>query len=134
MVMAEAKHRDGGSGESAGGKQHDALHTLFAGAEILPSQVPSASNWTPELHLAGAVFAQAMADLRLRRADGRDHVQVSAALRWMLSNDSHWPLSFLRCCELLRLDPVWVRETAGGWLRGSARRSRARSAGYRQAA
>jgi hypothetical protein len=105
-------------------EQLSVLRELLNGGEILPSQLPSPSNWGPELVLAAAVMAQAMADVRLRRRDGRDHIQVSSALRWIRSDDTKWPLSFRRVCELLDLDPGWVRQNVRRWLDTSANQGR----------
>lgn len=114
------------------GEQLGVLRELLNGGEILPAQLPSPSNWTPALRLAAAVMAQAMADVRLRRRDGRDHIQVSSALRWVRSNERAWPMSFLRVCELLQLDPSWVRHTVNRWLLQEAQPSR--NASFRHAA
>ena len=108
------------------------LRELLSGGEILPAQLPSASHWSPALQLAAAVLAQAMADIRLRRRDGRDHIQVGSALRWVRANDTAWPLSFLRVCELLQLDAAWVRQTVNRWLRRDA--IQGRNTAYRHAA
>jgi hypothetical protein len=105
-----------GVGEEGSGAAGDAL----IGGEILAAQLASPSHWNPELRLAAAVLTQAMSDVRLRRRDGRDHIQVAAALRWIGADDSAWPLSFLRVCELLQLDSDWVRQTVRRWLRGAA--------------
>ena len=96
------------------------LRELLSGGEMLPEQLPTASHWSPGLRLAAAVLAQAMAEIRLRRRDGRDHIQVASALRWVRANDVDWPLAFLRVCELLQLDAAWVRQTVDGWLRHAA--------------
>jgi hypothetical protein len=114
------------------GEQLAVLRELLNGGEILPGQLPSPSHWNPALRLAAAVLAQAMADIRLRRRDGRDHIQVSSALRWVRSNDSAWPLSFMRVCELMQLDPGWVRQRVRRWMGGDA--VRGRNAAYRHAA
>lgn len=98
-------------------EQIGVLRNLFEGGEILPSQLPSASHWTPEVRLAAAVLGQAMADIRWRRADGKDHLQVNAALRWVRSNEGDWLYSFLRVCEILHLEPAWVRARVGRWMR-----------------
>jgi len=116
---------------SDSGEQLGVLRALLTGGEILPSQLPSASHWGPELCLAAAVFVQAMSDIRLRRADGRDHVLVSSATRWVQSNDVSWPLSFVRVCELLQLDPSWVRRSVRRWLH---REAPVRARAYRRAA
>lgn len=93
------------------------LRDLIQGGEILPSQLPSASHWTPEVRLAAAVLAQAIADVRWRRPDGRDRIRANAALRWLRSDDGRWPYSFLRICEVLQIEPAWVRDRVNGWLR-----------------
>jgi hypothetical protein len=103
------------------------LRGLLSGGEFLPSQLPSVSHWSPELGLAAAVLVQAMSDIRLRRADGRDHILVSAALRWVRSNDTTWPMSFLRVCELLQLDVAWVRHAVDRWLYRDAAPARSRA-------
>lgn len=110
----------------------ETLRHLLSAGEILPAQLPSPSNWSPELRLAASVLAQSMADIRLRRPDGRDHIQVAAAVRWVRSNDSHWPLAFCRVCELLQLEPEWVRDRVNRWIHRDL--ARGRSAGYRKAA
>ena len=97
-------------------EQLTVLRQMLTGGEIVPAQLPSASHWTPELGLAAAVLAQAMADIRWRRGDGRDHIQVAAALRWVRAEDRSWPYSFVRVCELLQLEPAWVRRRIKGWL------------------
>ena len=93
------------------------LRDLIEGGEILPTQLPSASHWTPEVRLAAAVLAQAIADVRWRRPDGRDRIRANAALRWLRSDDGIWPYAFLRICEVLQLEPAWVRDRVNGWLR-----------------
>jgi hypothetical protein len=93
------------------------LRDLIHGGEILPAQLPSASHWTPEVRLAAAVLAQAIADVRWRRPDGRDRIRANAALRWLRSDDGRWPYSFLRICEVLGLEPAWVRDRVNGWVR-----------------
>lgn len=137
-MIASAQRLAGTDRESAVLKQTEdtdqlrVLHELLTGAEILPSQLASPSHWSPGLRLAAAVLAQAMADIRLRRADGRDHIQVAAAMRWVRSNDASWPLSFLRICELLHLEPAWVRGRVRRWLQRDS--VRGRSSGLRHAA
>ncbi|MBX3024032.1 hypothetical protein KF840_03885 [bacterium] len=93
------------------------LRDMIQGGEILPAQLPSASHWTPEVRLAAAVLAQAIADVRWRRPDGRDRIRANAALRWVRSDDGQWPYSFLRICEVLRIEPEWVRDRVNAWLR-----------------
>lgn len=72
------------------------LEHLFASGELLASQLPSQSTWSPEKRLAGAVLASGLS---------------SGDIRWMNSNKTDWPFSFLRLCELFELDPTWVRKS-----------------------
>jgi hypothetical protein len=82
--------------------------------------------------LAAGVLKQAEQDLR------RFHAALSAierelyldAYRWVMSDDSTWPFSFLKVCQLLDLVPEDVRQdligdlwlsTFSRWLRHSAR-------------
>jgi len=112
-------------------EQLTVLRQMLTGGEIVPAQLPSASHWTSELGLAAAVLAQAMADIRWQRADGRDHIQVAAALRWVRADDRGWPFAFLRVCELMQLEPAWVRRRVRGWLHRGRREI---GRGIRQAA
>ena len=133
MSTADQQPRPGASepGNSEDRKQLGALRELLTDGEILPSQMASPSHWSAELRLAAAVLSQAMSEIRLRRPDQRDHVQVAAALRWVNSNDGAWPLSFLRICELLQLDAGWARGRVAYWLRQNRRPGRG---AYRHAA
>jgi hypothetical protein len=133
MRTADQQPRAGASEPADNGdrKQLGALRELLSEGEILPSQLASTSHWSAELRLAAAVLSQAMSEIRLRRPDQRDHVQVAAALRWVNSNDGSWPLSFLRICELLQLDAGWVRGRVTRWLRHNRRAGRG---AYRHAA
>jgi hypothetical protein len=66
--------------------------------------------------LAAEILRQAAADLR------RFHGATSAverefyldAYRWLTSDDSSWPFSFLNVCRLLNLAPETVREELVG--------------------
>ncbi|HSP96920.1 MAG TPA: hypothetical protein VL049_06700 [Candidatus Dormibacteraeota bacterium] len=83
---------------------------------LLPAQVPGKSYRTPELRLVAAVLAQAIADVRWPRSD--PHGQIRAdALRWLRSDDGTWPYGFVRICEMLHLEPAWVRQRVNGWVR-----------------
>jgi hypothetical protein len=67
---------------------------------------------TSQGDLAAGVLKQAAQDLR------RFHGATSAverelyldAYRWLISDDSSWPFSFLNVCQLLHLSPEAVRE------------------------
>src|SRR6266513_188556 len=67
---------------------------------------------TNQEDLAAGVLKQAAQDLR------RFHGATSAierelyldAYRWVISEDSSWPFSFLNVCQLLKLAPESLRE------------------------
>src|SRR6266478_4212940 len=90
---------------------------------------------TGQKELAAGVLKQAAHDLR------RFHGATSAierelyldAYRWVISDDSSWPFSFLNVCQLLNLTPDIVRQelvadASGGfftyWTRRSVRAAR----------
>ncbi len=113
--------RERGSGYSywgdygPGGEYLTVVKNLMAGSQILPSQQPSPSDWSPHKQLAAAVLASAMMDIRDRRADGKDTRRVREALQWVNSDDAAWPYSFLRLCEVFALTPAWVRRVVRRW-------------------
>ena len=66
--------------------------------------------------LAAGVLKQAAADLR-RFHGGTSAVEREFyldAYRWLTSDDSTWPFSFLNVCHLLNLAPETVREELVG--------------------
>ena len=71
------------------------LADLAAGWEILPSQQPEPTTWSPEKRLAGAVLASGL---------------INLDIDWINSDDMDWPFSFLRLCESFSLEPQWVRK------------------------
>ncbi len=93
------------------------------------------TSGTNQEDLAAGVLKQAAQDLR------RFHGATSAierelyldAYRWVISDDSSWPFSFLNVCQLLNLTPDILRQelvadASGGfftyWTRRSVRAAR----------
>lgn len=91
------------------------LHMLASG-EIVPAQLPSASFWSPEKKLAAAVLVSALVEIRDHHADPGHRKSVMEDVAWVNSDDASWPFSFLRLCELLRLEPDYVRGMVRRWL------------------
>jgi hypothetical protein len=106
----------------------------LAGGHLLPSQLPSPCYWSPERKLAAAVLASALTEIR----DHHDHPHyrrhVAGDLEWVYSEDSRWPFSFLRLCDVLGLEPAWVRERVERWRMTPKRRMARRTTPYRNAA
>lgn len=94
----------------------EALEELMSGGGILPTQLPVACEWSPEKRLAGAVLAAALIEIRDHHADAKYRRLISEDLVWLRSNDASDPYSFIRLCQLLNIEPVWVRETVHRWM------------------
>ena len=88
---------------------------LLSGGEILPQQLPLSCFWSPEKTLAGAVLATALVEIRDHSDDPKRSRVVAEELAWIRSDANDRLYSFLRICELLNLDPEWVRAIAVRW-------------------
>jgi hypothetical protein len=123
LPLGAADHRGGGL---------NVLSQMMAGSVLLPSQTPSSSgDWTPEKRLAAAVFESAISDLREHSKSGIHHRRAAEAESWVLDDDTSWPFSFLRLCDLFGLDSEWVRARVAHWMttsRSDFTRSRYRHA------
>ena len=87
----------------------------------MPAQVASSSAWSPEKRLCGAVLESVLAGIRDHHADHRNHRWIVEDLRWIASDDDGPPFSFVRLCQLLGLEPDWVREAVRRWLTADER-------------
>lgn len=114
--------------------RHEALlEHWMTGGEIVPAQLAGGSvAWTPEKRLAAAVLSAALAEVR--HPQGRRGKRQSAVtLQWIASNDTAWPYSFVRLCQLFEFDVAWVRQTVRLWQSLPESRQR-RAPAYRTAA
>lgn len=105
-------------------------HMLSAG-EIVPAQSPSRSCWSPEMALAGAVLSAALIEVRDHLHNPRRRRAVAEELEWLRSDQCDRLFSFLRVCEILSIDPEWVRNVVEHWCKVPHRR---RAANWRRAA
>ena len=110
------------------------LEHLLSGGEILSTQLPSASQWSAEKRLAGAVLMAALVEIRDRHADPAYRRRVSQDLEWIASDDVEWPFSFVRLCQLFALDPTWVREVVARWRQAAPASAKRQSTKYCHAA
>jgi hypothetical protein len=110
------------------------LEHLLCGGEMLSTQLPSASDWSAEKRLAGAVLMAALVEIRDRHGDPAYRRRVSQDLEWIDSDDVEWPFSFVRLCELFALDPTWVREVVARWCQTAPARVKCQSTKYCHAA
>lgn len=94
----------------------DTLVELMAGGGMMPAQLPTGCFWSAEKRLAGAVLADALIEVRDHHADPKYRRLIAEDLVWIRSNDARNPYSFIRLCQLLNIEPVWVRETVRRWM------------------
>jgi hypothetical protein len=93
------------------------LDHLLAGGELLPTQIPAQSLWSPEKRLAAAVLTSALINIRDRYGRSTRQSELDADLAWVHSDDIEKPFCFLRLCDVFGLDPGWVRQNVERWRR-----------------
>lgn len=108
----------------AGQRDLQVIEHLVASGEVLPEQMPSACYWTPEKKLAAAVFVGGLVEVRNHARDPAYQRRVAEELRWIFSDDTTWPYSFVRLCELFHLEPAYVRQIVRKWLKSDSHRRR----------
>jgi len=116
------------------GRDIPALDHLLASGEMLPSQLPSASDWSPEKKLAAAVLGAALLEVRDHHDDLSYRRRVAEDLDWISADDHEWPFSFVRLCELFDLEPQYVRGIVRRWQISSNGRSQRQVSVHRHAA
>ena len=110
------------------------IEHLMAGGQILSTQVCTASNWTPEKKLGGAVLASALVEIRNHHGDPHYRQRTAEDLEWIHADDAEWPFSFVRLCALFELDTDWVREVVARWVATPLAERTRPGTPYRQAA
>ncbi|MBX3027206.1 hypothetical protein KF840_20090 [bacterium] len=110
------------------------IDDLMAGGELLPAQLPAATQWTPEKKLAAAVLASALVEIRDHHGNLAHRRRVEEALEWIALDDVEWPFSFVRLCHLFGLEVSWVRGVVAAWVRVPLEQRKPISFLYRQAA
>lgn len=111
-----------------------AIEHLMASGEILASQLPVGTSWSPEKRLAAAVLTSALISLRDRHRDPQHQQDVEEDRAWVASDDVQAPFSFLRLCDVFGLEPTWVREIVRRWAAESGQRRRRTFSMHRHAA
>jgi hypothetical protein len=110
------------------------IDDLMAGGEMLPAQLPAATQWTPERKLAAAVLASALVEVRDHHGSPGHRRRVEETLQWIAADETDWPFSFVRLCELFGLEVEWVRGVVANWVRVPIGDRKPISFLYRQAA
>jgi len=72
---------------------------------------------TPEEELMAAVLDEAVADYQRYQGGGsrRSKKRFAEVERWIFTNDAEWIFSFVNCCEILGLEPSYVRQGLLRW-------------------
>jgi hypothetical protein len=84
---------------------------MFEPLTILPSQLTSTPNLTPEKRLLLAVFEDAVHVVTTYR-DSQSRIEqklYQKAVEWFAS-DEVFPFSFVYCCQVLKLEAAWIRK------------------------
>jgi hypothetical protein len=110
------------------------LDHLMAQGEIVPAQLPAATQWTAEKRLAAAVFASALVEIRDHAGERKYRRKIAEDMEWVDSDDVEWPYSFLRLCDVFRLEAAWVRSVIRYWMSEPNVFSRRTFSTFRQAA
>jgi hypothetical protein len=78
---------------------------------VLPVQFYPARAMRSEKRLMLAILEDALGIHRkYARKPGRRHEHLAAETeRWLFSDDTAWPLSFLNVCSALGIDGAWLR-------------------------
>lgn len=110
------------------------LDHLMACGEMVAAQTPSPTNWTPEKRLAAAILASALTGVRDHAGERKYRRKLAEDLDWIRSDESEWPFSFLRLCDIFGLDAGWVRGVVQSWVADPGVHSRRTFSTFRQAA
>ena len=111
-----------------------AIDDLMAGGEMLPSQLPLMTDWSPCKKMAAAVLASALVEIRDHCGQPNHRRRVAEELAWVHDDDVTWPYAFVPLCHLFGLEVDWVRQVIAQWI-GTPRTARKPiSYLYRQAA
>jgi|SRR5215831_14257857 len=93
---------------------------------MLPSQFHTARAKGPAQALMAAVLEHALHDLSQPRTrtpslNCQRRTARNDAVCFFESDDRHWPYSFVNICDVLGIDPGWVRQRLGLVLSGHIR-------------
>jgi len=79
---------------------------------------------SPERELMVAVLEEALIDYRryLSARDEKGMKRFAEAEAWILETNSDWIFSFINCCEVLGIDPEYLRQGLLLWKRAKSRR------------
>ena len=79
---------------------------------------------SPERELMVAVLEEALADYQhcWKARDKKGIQRFADAQAWILNTDSEWIFSFINCCEVLGIEPDYLRQGLLRWKQGGRAR------------
>jgi len=84
-------------------------YVRFDPAAVMPAQLHDRLTTRPEYRLMLAVLKDAL-DIHNRYRTTGAHPRIAADTeRWLFSDDTSWPLSFVNICHALGIDVDWLR-------------------------
>jgi hypothetical protein len=91
---------------------------------------------SPERELMAAVLEEALADYQRcwKARDKKGMERFADAQAWILESDSEWIFSFINCCDVLGIDPDYLRQGLVCWKRTKLSRIEVASVARRQKA
>jgi len=114
-------HRDAAHIFNFSPMESDSQHTLFSIAAVMPEQFycPSFTSQTecPEASLMRAVLEEALTCFQnqfyLRHYEAQ-RLGKEAEL-WFFSDETDWPFAFVNICNVLHLEPAYIRRGLRNW-------------------
>jgi len=103
---------------------NEAVHELISYTRVPPEQFydlrAGLSGRCPEAELMQAVLEDALLCFHkgLVQQGRRAQRLAHEAEEWLLSDDDHWPFSFVSICAVLGLEPAYLRRGLRRWLQG----------------
>lgn len=91
---------------------------------------------SPERELMVAVLEEALADYQRcwKARDKKGMERFADAQAWILESNSEWIFSFINCCDVLGIDPDYLRQGLVRWKRTKLSRIEIASVARRQKA
>ena len=92
------------------------LDHLLAGGAVLPEQLATNSEWPAEKRLAAAVIGSALLEVRGSLTNRARRRRAGEDLEWIFSDDTTRPFAFVPLCEVLSIEPEYLRDKVRRWI------------------
>ena len=92
------------------------LDHLLAGGAVLPEQLATDPEWPAEKKLAAAVIGSALMEVRGAQINRARSRRANEDLEWIFSDDTRQPFAFVTLCDVLSIDPEYLRGKVRRWI------------------